>query len=183
MPYRKRLRIVRALRGCLDRLPERQSDALILRYGIGDLARQRAQQAAAALHVSLERFRLIHRRGMRNLMNAARGSSCENGGIASETMTSAYDAAWRATVSAAATSVAGRRDRGRERSAVLGVQRSGGDEHRSGGDGGDETGGQRAATLFGGLQLETDGALFMALLAIMLAGATWIILSFVRALR
>jgi hypothetical protein len=187
MPYRKRLRLVRALRGCLDRLPERQSDALILRYGVGDLRRQRSRQAADALNVSVERFRAIHRRGMRNLVSEARRSGCEHGGVAGPTMDSAVTAAWQAMVEdAVGTTVAARGDAGPVRNAVLGVRESGREETAGGGGAGGSDGGgpgPDTASVFDGLPFETDGALFLLLLAAMLAGATWIIMSFVRALR
>jgi hypothetical protein len=183
MPYHQRLRLVRALRGCLHRLPEPQSDALILRYGVGDRSRRRAQEAADALNVSLNRFRAIHRRGMRNLVSEAWRSSCENGQVAGPMLASAYTAAWTDTLADAAGATGGAPGGGREQGGVLGVQQSGGDGDRSGGDSTGDGREPRGDSLFGGLPLETKGVWFVVLLAIMLAGASWIIMSFVRASR
>lgn len=186
LPYERRLRVVRALRGCLDRLPERQSNALILRYGVGTLRRQRSRDAADAINVSLERFRVIHRRGLRNLVVEARLTGCEHGGVADETIASAVDVAWADAVTDRVSTVLAARGGGdRPRSEVLGVSESGGEDALDdlGGGSGSAGGRPEAASLFGGLPLDTNSPLLLALLAIMLAGATWIIMSFVRASR
>jgi hypothetical protein len=174
---------VRALRGCLDRLPERQSDALILRYGIGPLHAQRPREAAHALDVSMTRFGLIHRRGLRNLVRQARLTPCENTPVAGETLSSAYAEAWQAMASVGQVAGA-QREGGDGRVAVLGVSRS--DRGEDDGDSDDRSGGTKQpalSTFFGGLGPGTDSPWFIALSAIMLAGTLWIIHAFVRALR
>lgn len=189
LPYERRLRLVRELRGCLDRLPERQSNALILRYGVGALRRKPSRQAADALNVSVEAFRRIHRRGLRNLVIRARRTGCEHGGVSGETISAAIDVAWTAAVAdQVGTTIAARSGGGSERSAVLGVSESGDEDALAdlgGGSGNSDVAGEQeeAAPLFGGLPLDTNSSLFLALLAIVLAGATWVIMSFVRATR
>lgn len=121
-------------------------------------------------------------------MRIAWRSPCEEGGVAGETLASAYVVAregrfsLREAVAVDSSSIRPASSVGRDTGAVLGVRRSGGAED----DGEDSDGGGQGpglTTPFAGLGPGTGGPWFLALLAIMLAGATWIIRAFVRALR
>jgi Sigma-70, region 4 len=88
---RRRERIVRQLRGCLDVLPPMQRTTLILRYGVGPLRARSGKEAARLLDVSRRRVRVLERRGVRRLASYGEGASCAGTGVEQSTLTSVYD--------------------------------------------------------------------------------------------
>jgi hypothetical protein len=88
---RRRARVVRRLRGCLDALPPMQRTTLILRYGVGPLRARSPREAARLLDVSGRRVRLLERRGVRALARTGDGSGCAGTGISRATLIDAYE--------------------------------------------------------------------------------------------
>jgi hypothetical protein len=88
---RRRERIVRRLRGCLDVLPPMQRTTLILRYGVGPLRARSDEEAARLLDVSRRRVRVLERRGLRKLASYGEGASCAGTGVEQSTLLSVYD--------------------------------------------------------------------------------------------
>jgi hypothetical protein len=78
--FRTRRRLVRALSGCVDRLPRRQDRLLSLRYGLGDAQPRPAREVAGMLNLSRRQYVVVERRALRGLVRAARGGACEVGG-------------------------------------------------------------------------------------------------------
>ena len=88
---RRRERIVRQLRGCLDALPPMQRTTLILRYGVGPLRARSGNEAARLLDISHRRVRVLERRGVRRLASYGEGASCAGTGVEQSTLMSVYD--------------------------------------------------------------------------------------------
>ncbi len=88
---RRRERIVRQLRGCLDVLPPMQRTTLILRYGVGPLRARSGNEAARLLDISRRRVRVLERRGVRRLASYGEGATCAGTGVEQSTLMSVYD--------------------------------------------------------------------------------------------
>jgi Sigma-70, region 4 len=88
---RRRDRLVRRLRGCLDALHRLQRTTLILRHGVGPLPRRTVDEAARLLDLPRGRVRLLERRGLRGLAGIGSGESCEGTGLARTTLVAIYD--------------------------------------------------------------------------------------------
>lgn len=88
---RKRTRLVRRLRGCIDGLPRMQRATLILRYGVGPLRARSRREAARLLDVSRGRVRVLERRGLRALANLGDGAGCADSGVSRTTLVAVYD--------------------------------------------------------------------------------------------
>ena len=188
--YRKRGRLVRGLRGCLDRLVPMRRNALILRYGIGRVAVRSPRRAARELGVSRERFRRLERRGVRSLAREARTSSCERTRVRDATLAVVYsllspeaprtefasaDAAVPALRLASASPDAGE-------GGVAGARESGGEEP-AGGEDGSAGAGPFLPTPFGDLRATPDSPLFLLLVAVSLVAAGFAARVIARAVR
>jgi hypothetical protein len=199
--YRKRGRLVRELRGCLDRLPRMQRSALIVRYGIGRIESRSPRLAARALGLSRSRFRRLERRGVRALVAASRRSSCERTGVARATFAAIFwllldrSAGGVVTMPAVVLEPAGGGVRAASAQvpgaggagAVRGARESGAAQGRRRDSGQVDRGTSGTApsltTPFGDLRATPGSPLFVLLLAVVLAGAGLAARSILRALR
>lgn len=125
--YHSRRRLVRALRGCIDLLPQRQERLVTIRYGLGG-AEPRADRAVAGmLDLSSGQYVAARRRALRGLVVAARNGRCRVG--RSVAAGSHYTSArGRVGPSVASVAVSGGPESKRAEIGVLGERRSGGDE-------------------------------------------------------
>lgn len=71
--------LVRALRGCLDEIPERRARLLVLRFGVGGYDAHPAREVARLLKMTHREYARTSRRALRQLVREARHGSCERG--------------------------------------------------------------------------------------------------------
>jgi hypothetical protein len=77
--FRTHRALVRALNGCIDRLPPRQDRLLTLPYGVGDAWPRPASAVADMLDLSRGRYAVVRRNALRGLVWAARTGACQAG--------------------------------------------------------------------------------------------------------
>ena len=80
--FRTPRRLVRALQGCVEDLPQRQEMLLTLRYGVGGGKPHSASQVISELDLSTGQYVLMRRRALRGLVRAARNGACLGSGAA-----------------------------------------------------------------------------------------------------
>jgi hypothetical protein len=88
--FRTRRRLVRALRGCVDRLPPRQDRLLTLRYGVDSASPRPSREVADMLDLSPGEYVAVRRRALQGLVRAARGRACQGGGAGDASMLPGY---------------------------------------------------------------------------------------------
>jgi hypothetical protein len=88
---RRRARLVRRFRGCLDALPRMQRATLVLRYGVGPLRARSGRETARLLDVARRRVRVLERRGLRALTRLDGGAACVDSGVSRMTLVAVYD--------------------------------------------------------------------------------------------
>jgi Sigma-70, region 4 len=88
---RRRGRLVRRRRGCLDVLPGRQRATLILRYGVGPLRARSRRDVARVLDVARERVRVLERLGARRLAGLGKEADCVGTGVSLTTLVAVYE--------------------------------------------------------------------------------------------
>jgi Sigma-70, region 4 len=181
---RRRERIVRRLRGCLDVLPPMQRTTLILRYGVGPLRARSGDEAARLLDVSRRRVRVLERRGLRRLASYGEGASCAGTGVEQSTLLSVYDLLGDASIAGGAglpaplqagvllaSAATAALDEGE--GAVAGEHESGGDEESTTPDpeedGQVSSAGPSLGNPFGIADSALDNPLLLVLLAIVVA--------------
>jgi hypothetical protein len=84
-------RLVRRLRGCIDRLPPKQRATLILLYGVGPVRPRSGRQAARLLDLSRSRVRVLESRGLRALARMGGTANCAGTGVSQTTLTGVYE--------------------------------------------------------------------------------------------
>jgi hypothetical protein len=190
---------VRNQRGCIG-LPRAQRSALVLRYGIGQVRPRSRREAAGLLGLSRTRLARIERSALRSLVSAGRRSSCERTGVALGTLVAVYgllaERSFVDGLTTAATSAASGLDlmstltaAGEGEGGVAGTRASGGDQgasEDSDGEGDDRptpAGAPLLGTPFGEVEASPTNPLFIALVAVVLAGAAWVGRGLMRAVR
>ena len=81
---------MRALRGCVDRLPPRHDQLWTLRYGVDGASPRPSREVADMLDLSPGEYVVVRRRALEGLVRAARGGACQVGGARDDSTLPGY---------------------------------------------------------------------------------------------